>query len=143
MSSKRTIILLLVVWFAALTGWGQTTYERTFTYDMNGNRIACTILVAKAGGGNGAFQPSAADTLAGVSIRIYPNPTNDKVFVATGTTEDVPTMKAVLMTETGAVLEEKRLAGTENFDLTGKASGLYYLEISNNKEKLLWKVLKR
>lgn len=126
----------------ALNSIGQTTYERAFTYDTNGNRISSEIILAKEG--EKAFRPSVMDTLAGVEVRIYPNPTNDRVLVETGATENAAAMRAVLMTATGAVLEEKMLDGpVVGFDLTGRASGMYYIEIGNGAVKQLWKVLKR
>lgn len=80
----------------------------------------------------------------GMAMRIYPNPTNDMFFVSTAGNNAGGTMKATLVSATGAVLEVRYLNGSEeSFDLTGEASGIYLLEIGNGNEKHVWKIIKR
>lgn len=90
------------------------------------------------------FMASATDTLINLIVKIFPNPTNDKVFVSLIGDETSQTVQAMLMSSTGSLLEEKRFDNsTVSFNLTGKASGLYFLEISTDNTKHLWKIIKR
>ncbi|MCR5646009.1 MAG: T9SS type A sorting domain-containing protein [Bacteroidales bacterium] len=90
------------------------------------------------------YLTSATDTLLDMTVNIYPNPTNDRVFVSTVAGEACGSLKARLMTTTGVLLEERLIENTaESFDMAGRASGIYLLEISGNGEQHLWKILKR
>ena len=88
--------------------------------------------------------PSATDTLANMTVRIYPNPTSDMFFVSTSGGEADGIVKATLVSATGAVLAVRYIDESEEcFDLTGEASGIFLLEIGNDSEKHVWKIIKR
>lgn len=148
MKTIRNITILPLLFLFTICSFGQTTYVRAFTYDTNGNRIATEMLFAKTrtdgSSGKEEFLPSAADTLANMTVRIYPNPTNDMFFVSTTGNKADGTMKATLVSATGAVLSATLMDESEEcFDLTGEASGIYFLEISIDGEKHVWKIIKR
>ena len=149
MNTKKQSLLLPLVLLLVMKSLGQSTFPKLFTYDQNGNRTGHMLAFAKAdridNSKEGAhFMDFATDTLRDLTIQIYPNPTNDRVFVSTAMDETTPSLRAVLMTSTGSVLEEKRLdGGTESLDLSGKAPGLYILEIGTKETRHLWKIIKR
>ena len=148
MKTIRNITILSLLFLFTICSFGQTTYVRAFTYDTNGDRIATEILFAKTRTDGSVDKeellPLATDTLADVTMRIYPNPTNDMFFVSTSGNKTGGTIKATLISATGAVLAVKYLTDSEEgFDLAGEASGIYILEISNGKEKHVWKVVKQ
>lgn len=130
--------------------FGQNPVNVNFNYDDNGNRIFKEIVITQViDKGNvqetkSPFLTSALDTMNTLEISIYPNPTNNKVIVATKGMESSQTLKAVLLSMTGEVLEERIIADTrESFDLSEKASGVYLIELYINQEKQIWKVIKR
>lgn len=147
MNNLRTFLIPLL-FLLTTSGFGQNTFIRGFGYDTNGNRISAEILMAKShpdgSTKDGEFLPFATDTLADVTMRIYPNPTNDMFFVSTEGDNTGGTMKATLISATGAVLAVRYLNGSEeSFDLSGEASGIFLLEIGNDSEKHVWKIIKR
>lgn len=146
---KRLLLIGLCLW-SIMQVYGQYPVNMVFSYDDNGNRIRNKIVFTKIQDkGNiheteSSFLTSVLDTMNSVEICIYPNPTNDKVVVATRGMENGQTLKAMLLSITGKVLEERVIADTqESFDLSEKASGVYLLELHINQEKQIWKVIKR
>lgn len=144
---RRALITTLFILYT-ICGFGQTAHVRAFTYDTNGNRIASEMLFAKTRTDGSVdkeeFLYSATDTLSNMTVRIYPNPTNDMFFVSTAVSEADVTMKATLVSATGAVLSVRHMDESEEcFDLTGETTGMYFLEISTDKEKHTWKIIKR
>lgn len=84
-SIRNTLIVLLLL--LSLNCIGQETYTKIFSYDQNGNRIRYELLLSKADKGSNSiedapYMSSATDTLIDMAIQIFPNPTNDKVFVS-------------------------------------------------------------
>lgn len=146
---KKIILLGLCLWSAVLVR-GQLYMNVSFSYDDNGNRIGRDILFSKGEESDGSdlkepeLLSSVSDSFNNVDVNIYPNPTNDKVFVATKGLEQGQTMRAVLMNSTGITLEERIVTNSaESFNLTGKASGIYLLVLTMDQEKHVWKVIKK
>lgn len=143
---KKAILYFPLFLVLAVKSFGQSTFTKLFSYDQNGNRIREELLFAKVEKSDNParFMASATDTLINLIVKIFPNPTNDKVFVSLIGDETSQTVQAMLMSSTGSLLEEKRFDNsTVSFNLTGKASGLYFLEISTDNTKHLWKIIKR
>ena len=139
------LLLGLCLWSVMLVN-GQTPVNMIFTYDYNGNRTGREICFIRDNGGSEKQDalPFVSDTFDAVEVSIYPNPTSDKVIVAASGIRNGQDMKAVLLTISGEALEEKILANpTESFDLSGKAPGIYLLELYMNQEKHIWKVIKK
>ena len=146
---KKMLLLGLCLWSVLLVK-GQTPVNMVFTYDYNGNRTGREICFIRGDGGlenteaKQELLPFVSDCLGVVEVSIYPNPTNDKVYVAASGIGDGQNMKAVLSSMSGETLEERTIANTrESFDLSGKASGVYLLELYMNQEKHIWKVIKK
>lgn len=146
---KKILILGLCLWSVMLAN-GQQPFYISFNYDENGNRTGTEILFTRAGGvGDNTmeeqvFMSSISDSFNTVEVSVYPNPTNEKVYVATNNMENGHTMKALLMSVSGETLEERTVSGSkESFDLSGRASGIYLLELNLDQEKHIWKVIKK
>ena len=146
---KRIILLCLCLWSAMLVN-GQIPMNMVFSYDDNGNRTGRVIVFSRADEGEEndikepELLPFASDSFKTVDVSIFPNPTNDKVFVELSGIENGQILKVVLMTATGKVLDEKSIASSEEFfDLSGKSSGIYLLELTLDQEKHVWKVIKK
>lgn len=149
MKMKRLLMIGLCL-LSVMQVFAQNPVNMNFNYDDNGNRTCNEIVITRIldkvniQETESPFLTSALDSMNTVEISIYPNPTNDKVIVATRGMDSGQTLKAVLLSPTGKVLEERIVTDTgESFDLTGKASGVYLIEIYINQEKQIWKVIKR
>ena len=148
--TKAILILLLAA--AAVPCLAQQNGTVSFSYDANGNRIARTLLFQRGDGkGRGDTEHTAAapllatatDTLAGLELALYPNPTDGQFSVGVGNAVEGTRLEAVLCTPAGAVISRKTLAGESiGFDLSGHAAGVYLLRIEDGSETRIWKVIK-
>lgn len=128
-----------------------------FGYDDCGNRTSRSIEFSKAdgdggrdNGGNGTFgadeqwRASLRDSFAGAETLLFPNPTEGGFvlsFAGGGTPLDAT---AMLCTADGKVIERRTVTGaTEEFDLSGRAPGIYLLRLTSGRETRTWKVVKR
>lgn len=144
---KRLLMIGLCLW-SALWVYGQRSMDMFYSYDHNGNRIMSEIRFVKTGSDTNVPKelgpmPFVQDTIGTVEVNVYPNPTSDKVLVATKGVENGQRIRAVLMSANGDVLDEKTVINTqETFDVSGQASGIYLLELYANREKHVWKIIK-
>ena len=108
-----------------------------FNYDANGNRISRSLTFQKID--NQDPTANAED-----SFDLFPNPTSDQFYlVLKESSKDHPT-HATLLTVSGVILEERDIqASKTTFDLSGKPSGIYLLEINGSGGLQTWKVIKR
>ena len=148
--TKAILIFLFSV--AAVPCLAQQTGTVSFNYDANGNRVLRTLSFQRGDGkGRGDTEhPAAApllatatDTLAGLELALYPNPTDGQFSVGVGNTAEGTRLEAVLCTPPGTVISRKTLAGESiDFDLSGHAAGVYVLRIEAAGQKRIWKVIK-
>lgn len=147
--TKAILIFLFSV--AAVPCLAQQTGTVSFNYDANGNRVLRTLSFQRGDGkGRGDTEHTAApllasatDTLAGLELSLYPNPTDGRFSVGVGNAAEGTRLEAVLCTPTGAVVSRKTLAGESiDFDLSGHAAGVYVLRIEAGEETRTWKVIK-
>lgn len=133
----------------AMCVYGQHTMDMFFSYDNNGNRIKSEIRFVKAENNTDVSEeqvplPFVQDTIGTVEVNVYPNPTSDKVFVTTKAMANGQKIRVVLMSANGEILDEKNTINTqEAFDVSGQASGIYLLELYANREKHVWKIIKK
>ena len=119
----------------------RTIVTVSFGYDACGNRTSRTIAFSKADEGRG--EASLRDSFVGCDAMLFPNPTEGG-FILSLTGDDIPQATAVLCTMDGKVIEERVVTGTvEEFDLSGKPSGVYLLRLTTEGEAKVWKVIKR
>lgn len=123
-----------------------------YIYDESGNRINRTLVTAKAEqDGRYVVDDEFAENQSLVlnntddnGISVYPNPTDDKFTVALSES----TGKAYhisLFNIMGILIEEHDVMAPSIFvfDLTGKSSGTYLLNIVADSISRTWKVVKR
>lgn len=113
-----------------------------FGYDDCGNRISRTLEFARIN--DERNQASLCDRFAENDALLFPNPTEGGFMLSlTGT--DIPQdATATLCTIDGKVVEARVVSNTtEEFDLTGRPSGIYLLRLASERETKVWKVIKR
>lgn len=148
--TKAILIFLFSV--AAVPCLAQQTGTVSFNYDANGNRVLRTLSFQRGDGkgrgdtkhiANAPLLASATDTLAGLEVALYPNPTDGQFSVGVGNAAEGTRLEAVLCTPTGTIISRKTLAGESiDFDLSGHAAGVYVLRIEAAGQKRIWKVIK-
>ena len=124
-----------------------------FGYDACGNRVSRTLEVKREDDKNGlagnhpkesgadAGPTAPGDLLGGVAYTLFPNPTAGKVTLSAE--GFLPEGTATLTTATGAVIEERGIAGAAvEFDLGGLPAGLYLLRITSGGDTHTWRVIK-
>lgn len=142
----KALLLIAMTTAMAMYGLAQTTVE--FQYDANGNRILRQIVI-----GNSKASPTTADSIAnapitdyyeGLSVTLYPNPTDGRFAIAIDGEKHDAILNATLTTSTGSIIYEKRIVkGREDFDLTSYPSGVYILRLTIDLESHIWKVIKK
>lgn len=110
-----------------------------FDYDKNGNRISRNLLVQKV-----RHQDMAPQNQPAPEADLFPNPTPGQFTILLRGTEKPDRMRALLITETGLLLEERAITSQQTeFDLSSRADGLYLLEISSPQGIETWKIIKQ
>lgn len=142
----KTVLAGFLV-LASLKGWAQDVSVR-FLYDECGNRISRSIQLYKTeeNGKNveeeNGILSEANDCIGDAKISIFPNPSKGMVIVEAFGNEQKD-IKATLTTLTGSLIEEKNLFGSrQEFDLSGKPSGVYLLKLLYGEETRTWKIIK-
>ena len=139
---------MVALWGAFLTCPAQQSNTVTFNYDSNGNRIGQTFTsnggrTNEAAMSNNISDSAIFDSFKALKVSIYPNPTHDKVFLSIGDFAKT-TVRAKLITETGATLWEDNIASdVGSIDLSGQSVGVYLLELAIEGERRIWKVIKK
>lgn len=146
---KRLFVLALCLHSAMLV-YAQLPATMVFGYDDNGNRVRREMLFTKVEDSeNNAPKEhetltSIVDSINSIKVSIFPNPTNDIVFVSMLGGENDQTMKADLIAMNGVVLSSITIMNTAKaIDLSGRTPGVYLLQLTINQEKRVWKVIKK
>lgn len=145
---KRSIIFTIVCVLVCLVGFAQNTTV-IYYYDDCGNRIERTMGFKKVEENGRLLEANNNDWLAkveenfdGISLALYPNPTNGKFSLAIS--EEMSSLLLVeLFNEEGAIIERRRVKGlSEEFDLTGKTAGIYMFRLTYGEKTRTWKIIK-
>lgn len=110
-----------------------------FSYDNHGNRVSRNLLFKKEPSPD---PPHHAPLNARYDL--FPNPTPGQFTLLMHDEPQGARLHAILMTETGTILEEHDLADPQtDFDLSRHANGFYLLEVTGPHGTDTWKVIKR
>ena len=148
---KRFVLLLLLGLMSFLAVCHAQNTTVSYSYDACGNRVERTLKfgIVRNGERSEAYDEGedwltmAEDSLGGVSLSLFPNPTDSK-FTLSFSTETLPAVKAELFTAGGAVIEVRKVKSTaEEFDLTGKPAGMYLLRLMAGRDTQTWKIIKK
>lgn len=108
-------------------------------YDHAGNRISRFAV-----SGPDRQESIVIDTISGIVISIYNNPTTNIVTVNTINGNNESALSATLLSPFGAPLERKTLDTTSVvFELDDMEIGVYIIEISDGTETKTWRIIKR
>ena len=140
------MLLLLGGLLSSYSVHAQNTVK--FTYDNCGNRIKRTLQLRKVeeNGKNvetkNEFVSYANDSIGGMTVGLFPNPTEGRVMVSFSDNANA-TVDATLTTIAGAILEQQRFTGCRHeFDLSSQPAGVYLLKLIFGDETRTWKIVK-
>lgn len=123
------------------------TYSVSFAYDTNGNRISRVITFTDDYRNDMSDTTDAeclTDNIDGREISIYPNPTAEKITLKIDSYNDDRDVVAVLYSPLGICMERCNInSELTDLKLGGLPSGTYILELSDGKEKRIWKIIKK
>ena len=81
----------------------------------------------------------AVDENDAMEIKVYPNPTNNVLFVETRLIASLPA-KYIITNVTGQTLLSGHITNeTQQIDVTGLAEGMYFVRIQNNSKTIIKK----
>jgi len=150
---KQKLILLL--WFAIpLFCMAQSSLTVEYDYDAAGNRIlrkviemqpappAPTMAVAQE---FSEEEPEYfVEKIAQVEMKIYPNPTTEKITLEIAGWEDLQTGIFKLFSLNGQLLQEQPVhSTTTSISLAGLSKGTYILKVRINDRIENWKIIKQ
>ena len=140
---RRLTVLLLVSAFYFIPLVSAFAQILHFTYDAAGNRIERKPYTGSSR--TTADSPGApGDDLAGPEVSIYPNATQDLLYVSLqGPAAAVPADIRIFDLQ-GRLVARKRIetGGIITFDLTACASGVYLLKFMSKNKHFSSKILK-
>ena len=138
-----TFVILLA---SAVVAFAQTPIPIEISYDDAGNRITRKVLDMSKSAKSMAHEDSTyfTDQLQTVQMRVYPNPTQGRVYVEmTGTSEIKKSMLRVFDSKGQKIYENSGSGSSLDVDLSKHPAGYYIVELSVNEERTTWKVVKR
>jgi len=84
------------------------------------------------------------ETVAQTEIKIYPNPTTEKITLEISGWKSLQTGRFSLYTLTGQLLQEQPVSSaTTTVSLAGFATGVYMLKVRMNDITEEWKIIKQ
>lgn len=125
----------------------------SFTYDNNGNRTSLSVIIMRADENditNGSTNDNletieeaygvASDTISGINVSIFPNPTSDYLILTTDSYEQI---HVALLSLNGNTIYERTLTSCQTeLNLSDLTKGMYFLTINHNGERHVWKIIK-
>jgi parallel beta-helix repeat protein len=114
---------------------GNTTIKWTIT-DISGNESSCSFNITVEEGAVGIEDPLSED------VRIYPNPTKDKLYLEFDNPEAV--LEVVVMNVLGnPLISFNQVIQKETIHMAGFKNGVYFIQIRTEKETITTKVIKK
>ena len=170
MNQKITFFLLFALPLCCVA---QTQLARMYSYDAAGNRTVCAVInlsppqapsptdstetesVAEIESTTPLLSPDLTDTsssepeyfverMGNVEIRIYPNPTTEKITLDISEWGNLQTGVFKLYSLSGQLLQEQPVhSATTTVSLAGFARGAYILKVNINNRTEDWKIIKQ
>ena len=152
---KRKIIFLLSL-ALPLFCVAQSSLAVEYDYDASGNRIlrkvidlqaappAPTMAVVQGSPEEKPAEPEYfVEKIAQVAMKIYPNPTTEKITLEIAGWEELQTGIFKLFSLSGQLLQEQQVHSTNtSISLAGLPKGIYLLQVQINTRTETWKVIK-
>ena len=140
---KRILLLLLALLPLGVLSAQTPVYE--YSYDAAGNRVLRAILPLHKGGDAPAVSrgsdPEEGLSLVGAAVRVFPNPTRGTVRVESADTVSIAGYR--LHDARGLLLEQGRVGScTVTLDLSGRADGVYLLDVWLGAERRHFRIVK-
>ena len=152
------VIIIFTAFAIPLCCMAQNPLTRGYTYDATGNRTACAVINMSPP----MAPPDTTDTelltpppplqtaeyfvetIAQTEIKIYPNPTTEKItleFVGDVRVENFRPLQ--LFSLSGQLLQTQTIhSSTTEISLAGLASGVYILKVQIDEVTEEWKIIK-
>ncbi len=144
-STSKGILFLFIFFFSINYLNGQTI---EYTYDSAGNRIQKKLILNGPGDEEpGDFEARKSqqflDSLNGIQVKIYPNPTAERVIVEIDQNISV-NAEIILIDIKGNIIQQStNLSKLNEFDLTHQPSGNFVLRLINEKKVSSYIIVKK
>lgn len=147
---SRLLFTLAVVFVNLMPIYGQVIH---YDYDNSGNRVKRYINLSKGDSSEEdtlkkTFEEKielkdVEESMGEFSIKVYPNPTEGKLYVEINGLDANQTVDYQLFSQTGLILEVKKKIGYPfTIDLDSYPGGLYILRLIIKDKISQWKILK-
>lgn len=140
------LFITLVLFIGLATDVMSQMYTVSFAYDANGNRISRRITFSNDYRGVSSDTTAVeclTDNISDCDVCIFPNPAKEKVSLKLASYKDDKKITATLYSPLGICIERKNICSDmTSFDLSALSSGTYILELSDDNEKRIWKIIK-
>ena len=142
---KRNIITVILLTIASIS-FAQTPLPIEISYDAAGNRITRKVLQISmmSKGGNCSDSSYYLDQMQSVQMRIYPNPTQGKVYIEMSEVEEDSPNRICLYDNQGKlVYKSDGFGNTIEIDISTYPTGYYMVELYANGKHTTWKIIKQ
>lgn len=155
---KIKFLSLFFIMIISISSYGQTldVMKREYGYDAAGNRILRKVVVIPEQKSIASNQEQALETdtnqweekyylddLEGISLKIFPNPTNSRVSIEVQNVETKIDGTISLYNVSGALLCTQKIQATQvDLDLRAYSKGTYFAVIRINGKITNWKIVK-
>lgn len=118
----------------------------SYAYDYNGNRILRELTIGsnKSVAINEDLEENPLiDSIDGLEIKIYPNPTHGVLRVGFPELNDELFTITVYSINGNIVYHISEVSSLNTIDLTGCVNGIYVMTLAKGNEKRSWKIIKK
>lgn len=126
--------------------YAQSPLPIEISYDAAGNRITRKVLQVSMMAKGGSYSDSTyyIDQMQSVLMKVYPNPTQGKVYVEMQGGDEIGNSKIRLFDSHGRLIHEQEGDGyVVELDLSTYPTGYYIIDLYVNEEHTIWKIIKK
>lgn len=147
---KRLLFLIIILLLGACIKnlHAQINATVVFNYDVNGNRTSLNYIITRVEENTESADEedlsTNGDTFGDITISVYPNPTSGILVLSSNSQNQTQDIDVKLMSLQGNIVDERWIAdGNTEFNLTNYPPGIYFLSISHDGERQIWKIIKK